>query len=558
MKKTRKRLPENNCVEESSAKIQKDALPRRSIFPIIPEDIIVTRKYKMENKDLYQKDIEFIHEIIVNHFNFWNDMFRIKNLCEDHILYIASSSQQSSAVNIRAHRLSYTTIKIKQLMKRMLKKYDDWRLKDGCFIGSPAMNKCCAGHAHGWTAIDRVYVLESLIFLNTNYHTKKKMIDASKLTKEEVSSLIDKKHHVLIHTETPVHQWSARMIMLQMRLISQRWNNLRHVAMDIYFRNGMKKLLLQIKYRSFVLIGKGLSNKDLQTQKSIADEGVLSENFNGKIVCTPQTNCGMSSIVSKGSWLDNLILSCSKIITKLQSCMISLDQLCDIRSCITVDKFQERKFVTHNMSLVLMRMKKMMVEKASELIDSGQIQEQLAMSLCVSLVGIDIMSRKTDSFGAGDETEYNHFVKARNVAPTGMCLWLDSYLKHQDKKYIIDSELTHILKDMREIAIFHTFETISKKEGNNDMGFMRKFFIRLESVSDHSALVFEDMAQYTVPFILKVGANYVVCQASKQTTVFCKTAAEAVSVWAIFMDKFKKWKIGNINFGSIYRPIFYI
>lgn len=554
-KKTRKRLPESSPEEDAQPKTQRDDAPRRSIFPSIPDNIIVTKKYKMENKDLYQKDIETIHESIILHFNFWNDMFRIKNLCEDHILYIA---QSTSTMHARIHRLSYTTIKIKQLMKQMLKKYDDWRLNDGCFVGSPAMNKCCAGHAHGWTAIDRIYVLESLIFLNMNYHTKKKMIDAVKLSKEELSSLIDKKHHVLIHTETPIHQWSARMIMLQMRLISQRWNHLRNVALDVHFRSGMKKLLIQLKYRSFVLIGKGIHNKDLQMQNSIADEGVLSANFNGKIICTPQTNCGMSSIVSKGSWLDNLVLSCSKIVTKLQSCMISLDRLCPVKSCITIERFQDRSAVAHGFGLLLMRMKKMMMEKSTELIDSGQIQEQLAFSLCVSLVGIDVMSRKTDSFGTGDESEYNYFVKARNVAPTGMCLWLDSYLKHQDKKYIIESELAHILRDMREIAILHTFETISKKEGNNDMGFMRKFFIRLESVSDYSALVFEDMVQYTIPFILKVGSNYVVCQASKETTVFCKTAHEAVSVWAMFMDRLKRWKIGNINFGSIYRPIFYI
>lgn len=554
MKKTKKRLPENEIEDEreNAPKIQKDSAPRKSIFPSFPDEIIVPKKYKMEQKTMHQNDVEAIHDAFVNHYDFWMEVFRIKSLCEDHILHLANNR------HIRIHRLSYTTIKIKQLMKQKLSMYSEWRLNDGCFIGSPATIKCCAGHAHGWTAIDRVYVLESIIFLNLNYHTKKKMIDKVKLTKEEVSSLVDKKHHILLHTETPIHQWSARMMMLQLRLISQRWNHLRDIARDPHFRNGMKKLLIQLQYRSFILIGKGIHNQELQTQKSIADEGVLSANFNGKIICTPQTNCGMSSIVSKGSWLENLVLSCSKIITKIYNCLISLDRLCPIRSCITIERFQEKQSLSHGLSLMMLRMKKMMAEKSSELIGSGQIQEQLAASLCVSLVGIDVMARKTDAFGAGDEAEYNHFVKARNISPTGMCLWLDSYLKHQDQKYIINSELTHILRDMREIAILHTFETISKKEGNNDMGFMRKFFMRLENVSDYQDLVYSDMAQYTVPFILKVGSNYVVCQASKMTTVFCKSAAEALAIWAIFMDKFKQWKIGNINFGSIYKPIFYI
>ncbi len=563
MKKTNKRAPPSPPEDDTQppkAQCSNPGFVGGSILPKRPGDIedLVTRKYTIADKDKLQTHSTNIHECVMEHFDFWERVFDIKSLCEDHILYINSKRLPKSKANPRLLRLVYTTIEIKRLMKTFLVKYQRWRWADGCFIGSPSMTRCCAGHAHGWTAIDRIYILESNIFFSLNYHTKKKMMDREQLTKEEIASMIDKRRHILLHVETPVHQWSARMIILQLRLISQRWNHLKNIVSDKNFRTGLWKLMMQIQYRSYMLINHGTFTPDLQAASSILDEGVLSANFNGKIICTPQTNCGMSSIVSKGSWLDNLVMSCSKIITKIQNCLILLDRMCPHEKCVTIDYAIDKSPAFKNYAALHAKFSAMINAKSAELLDSGQIQEQLSVSLCVSLIGIDVMVRKTDQIGITDESDGNYHTKARNVAPTGMCLWLDSYLKNQKKDYIIESELASVLIDMKEIAMLHTFETISKKEGNNDMGFIKKFFIRLETIRDDGDLVMTSMSTTSTPFIMKTGAHYVVGRAGKQHTIHCETIVDAIVAWACILEHYNQWKVGKFNFSSVYRPIFYI
>jgi hypothetical protein len=563
MKKSNKRsLPSSSSDPGPKAQRNDSAFHgnKASLLPQIPKvlETVATRKYRFEEREAMMTHTQQIHELIILHNVFWKEIFKIKNLCDDHILYLNSKRTSTIPPHPRIYRLVYITIKMKELLKDGLKQYNAWRWADGCFIGSPSMVKCCAGHAHGWTAIDRIYIMEANIFFHLNYHTKKKMLDKEQLTRKEIAALIHKDRRLLVHVETPIHQWSSRMIMLQMRLISQRWNHLKNIVSDTHFRSGLWKLLMQIQYRSYVLIHYGIFSPELQTAASIVDEGVLSAKFTGKIICTPETNCGMSSIVSKGSWLDNLILTCSKIITKLQNCLVMMNMLCPMKAHRTIDQMITRSEAFRHYHSMHLHMSTMLEDKTCELLNSGQIQEQLASSLCVSLIGIDLMVRRTDVFGMANDDDNNYHAKSRNVAPTGMCLWLDSFLKSQKKEFILESDLAKELIDMREISTLYAFEIISKKEGNNDMGFIHKFFTRLENVRDDGDIVINDLSQTKTPYILKVGATYIVAVGGQDTNIHCDTIVEAVVVWALIFQHYNEWKSGKNNFSSIYDPIFNI
>lgn len=510
---------------------------------------------------MYEKDVKNLHDIVVLHKEFWDNTLEIYFYCKDkivdYIIKIETNQHVSMHEKSIAHKMSFLILIIKKTIKKYIEYYQIWRKNDGCFTGSAASAKCVAGFAHGWDAINRVFTLESTLFSAFNYATRKKIFDKNQFTTDEIKSLISKNHCILIFSNNPIHKWSARMIILQLRSICQRWNHLYNFLKNQFFRSAIHKLITQIQYRVYVLIDNGTNHDELTSNKSSFNEGVLSETFNGKIICTPQNNCGMSSLTSKGSWLDNLIMTSSRIITKIQNTLLMMDKLAPIDSCFYVASLHN-KFLPTNWKLKVGELENMLLEKSLELLDTGQLQESLAKSLCPSLIGIDALVRVSDIFGSDRASRVGYFEKSRNISPTGMCLWLDSYLKYQSKDYIYDSAISKYLYDLRQITLLHTFELVCKKDGTNPVGFLKEYFIRLECVKDSEDIIFKDMTKYDVPFIVKIGANYIVCRGGKTMSVYCGTICEALFVWALILKKFNRWKIGDLNLKSIYKNIFKI
>lgn len=534
---------------------------KKSIFPRIPSIFITSKKYRLSEKVLYEKDVKSIHDIMINHFLFWDDTLKIYYFCKDKIVdfIIRIEMKQPLTPEERSmmHKMSFHMIKTKHTIIEYLKYYQQWRQNDGCFTGSSASSKCVAGHAHGWDAINRIFILESNLFNALTYSKKKKIFDEKRFTTKEIKSLVSKDHCILIFNKNPIHKWSARMIVLQLRSICQRWNHLYNFLKNENFRSAILKLITQIQYRVYVLIHNGSIHNDLSTNKMILNEGVLSEQFNGKIICTPQNNCGMSSLTSKGSWLENLILTCSRIITKIQNTIIMIDRLAPLSSCTYISDLST-SFLPKNWTIKVDELESMLYEKCLELLDTGQLQESLAKSLCPSLIGIDALVRVSDIFGSDRVSRVGYFEKSRNISPTGMCLWLDSYLKYQTKDYIFESPISNVLYDMKQITLLHAFELICKKDGNNPMGFIKEYFVRLECVKDDEDIVFKNWPQYNVPFVVKMGANYIVCRGGTPLAIYCGTICEALFVWALILKKFNRWKIDELNLKSIYKNIFKI
>ena len=534
---------------------------KKTIFPKEPPPLIHSKKYSIDEKDQFEKDGIKIHRLICDHWEYCDQLLYIKSFCEDVILdMIHKSKINKTKINPKIHHFAYTSNMIKKLIKKKLFDYQSWRIKDGDFIGSLSAVRCCAGYAHGWTAISRVFILESRLFSSLTYHSKNKILTSNQFTKEEIMSLIDKDHCILLFNKKPIHQWSAKMISLQIRLIAQRWNHMKNFIKNIYFRSAIQKLINQIQYRGYTLIENGVKTPDLQKEVNIAEEGVLSKNFNGKIICTPQNNCGMSSLTSKGSWLDNLILTISKSITKLQNTLKVLNKICHM------DENNENGIYFHDIPTQFIpksyyktfdKFKAYLLSKTIEMLDSSQLQDTIVHALGPSLVGIDVLNRHTESFGTQTKHDNDYWIKSRTIAPATMCLWMDSYVRDLKYEYILNSELAKVLVDMPQIAFLQTFEILSKKEGNNDMGFVNKFFVRIEHIRNVYNIVMEDMVKSKIPVIIKVGANYIVKRPNEKTYFYCETIVESIFIWMIIMKHFNHWKIDNINFENIYKNLFH-
>lgn len=510
---------------------------------------------------MYEKDVKCTHDIMIQHFLFWDDTLKIYYFCKDKIVDFIIKTEMKQPIfpeeKSMVHKMSFHMMMTKKTIIRYLQYYQRWRKNDGCFTGSSSSSKCVAGHAHGWDAINRIFILESSLFAALTYSKKKKIFDKYRFTTKEIKTLISKDHCLLIFINNPVHKWSARMIVLQLRSICQRWNHMYNFLKNDNFRSAIKKLIIQIQYRVYVLINNGTDHVDLSINKMTMNEGVLSEQFNGKIICTPQNNCGMSSLTSKGSWLENLILTCSRIITKIQNTIIMIKKLAPLSSCSYISELNPA-FLPRNWESKIDELESMLYEKCLELLDTGQLQESLAKSLCPSLIGIDALVRVSDIFGSDRVSRVGYFEKSRNISPTGMCLWLDSFLKYQNKDYIFESPLSKALYDMKQITLLHAFELICKKDGNNPMGFVKEYFVRLECVKDDEDIVFNNWAQHNVPFIVKMGANYIVGRGGTPVAIYCGTICEALFIWALILKKFNRWKINELNLKSIYKNIFKI
>ena len=515
--------------------------------------MIISKKYRFEEKKLYEKDIKNLHDILVLHFEFWDKLFEIYYYCKDQILNLINNVSQKQNL----YKLSCISIQIKQIAKKFLIYYQKWRVNEGCFSGAPSITKCVAGHAHGFDAVNRVFMLESILFNALNYNSQAKIFDNIKFTKLEIAELIDKQHPILIFMQNPVYKWSARMIMLQLRCICQRWNNLSDFLMNDRFLSALSKLLNQIQYRLYVIIDNASREKKLYEADCVQNEGVLADGFNGKIICTPQNNCGMSSITFKGSWLENLIMNSSRILTKLQNVIYMLEKLVSTSDSLYMNQLP-KTFYSNTLIKRHQEFKDIIYEKADELLDTGQLQELITKSICLSIIGIDTTVRVSDSFSNDRSTNISAFEKARNIAPTGVCLYLDSFLRSQNKDYIFNSSISKYCCDISQIALLHTFEWISKKDGINPVGFINRYFIRSENLKEVESTVFKDFKELRTPFIVKVGANYIVCRGGSKNVIYCQTIIDALFIWGIILKKFNKWKIGKLNLKSIYKNIFHI
>jgi len=556
--KTKKRIERNISENDPQSSTQpknarKNISKEKYSFPKLPKKFLNITKYSVNEKNIMMEDHINMHHIVSNHFDFWIEIMEFKIKCEEYIL--DNQFRNISKINEACSIISLIT----KIQKKYLLEYQDFRKSTGEFTGSISSIKCCAGYAHGWDLINRIFSLESLIFTNLYYDTRKKYISKTQLDTDEISILMHKNVSLLIFSKKPIHQWSAKMVQLQLKVISLKWNHIKGLATNGVLRSSLFKLLHLCQLRLYVLIENGVLDPELQKPFEGLQEGIMSENFKGKIICTPQNNCGMNSVTSKNSWIVNLILSMSRLLTKLQNTLYLIDKIIPLSCVVPASRMLQRK-TKESVKLYqkFTNFDQIITKEAEEMLDTGQMQKVLSWSICPSIIGIDVLSRSSDIYGSASQDDFDFWSKSRNIAPTGIGIWMDSYLQEQKKDYILYSSLTDILYDIKDLTILNTFDIFSKKDGRNDMGFLRKFVIRIEHLQNCYDLVFKDMHDYNIPLIVKVGADYVSLISKKKIYIACDSASQSIIMWAELLKRVNQWKIRDINLRVIYKNLFKI
>lgn len=555
-KKSKKRSNPEPSYEQSKHACLQTRTSKYS-FPKLPERLSMTKKYSSAEKELMNKALVNMHHVVGLHFDFWMEVIQFKLKCEEYVLEMLEDPVKSASKERTINKASFMILKIIKLQKRYILEYQTFRTTDGGFTGSVSSIKCCAGHAHGWDIITRLFSLESFLFGHLYHYTKRKYIQNIDLSTAEIDSLIHKDVCILLFDKKPIFQWSAKMVQLQLKTISQKWNHVRGISTNGVLRSAINKILYQLQFRLYILIENGVMDDDLQKPFDGPQEGIMSDNFKGKIICTPQNNCGMNSITSKNSWLTNLVLSMSRLITKIQNTMHLVDLVAPLEHVAHYQEmFKNSTPVGQKVSRKIITFEKIMFQETAGMLDNQQLQKMIVWGICPSIIGIDVLSRTGDVYGSATQDDYDFWSKSRNMAPTGVGIWMDNYMQEQNTEYILKSPLTDILYDLKEIAFFNAFELFSKKDGRNDMGFLNKFFVRIEHLQNIYDIVFKDMYELDIPFIMKIGADYVVSIMKKKIIISCDSAIVAIVLWTELLKRVNNWKINDINLKVIYNNLF--
>jgi len=443
-------------------------------------------------------------------------------------------------------------------LKKRIPTFSGWRWEDGMFLKSPAVIKCCGGYAHGWDSINRVFIMESMMFDTIGKERQDELFkEVSFKKKEEVEALL--KNSLLVENRKPIKEWDTRTIFLQLRAICQRWNHISSLAYDKHLRKALFYMVSQIELRSYQIVRSALDYPELLKKESSKEGGLESKTFDGRIVCTPNNNYGMSIISSSGSWLDKTIWRISRTTSKIMSLLIWLEKLVPVDDVILLKDIKEDMF-GKTWEKDIERFRKSAHKYCNELIESKQIQNSISKSIYPSIVGLDSDIRQGE-FSMNSLSEKNCSIWATSSAMVHRpCdLWIKTYLRIAKSDYYLSSKMSEGFPDLESICVFHSFESATKRDNRNSFGFLDTFFARLECASQKRYTLTKDMKNGKVPYIMKVGAEYCVITSYKTgLVILCENAVEAIMTWCALLEKLNHWFIADdCNVENIYKPIFY-
>lgn len=504
------------------------------------DDLPSTTNIDATNTEQHASASIAIHAAIRNHWRHWsaaaNAMDDLVDLCVQH-------NSAKALRNVRRFR---------DKCARYMSYYLSWRVNDGCYRNSPASIKCCGGNSHGWDAVSRVFVVESILYDLMGPVRQQRLWDNLKMNSDDVRILMRNGVSILLKNNAPVGRWSARMIMMQLRSTSQRINHIHHLATDVRLRNAISKLTRQCELRAYALVCKSMDYEELQQKSTHEGEGLLSGRFVGKIVCTPQNNCGMSTVSSFGTWTDQFVWSFSRCASKISNVLMWINKLIP-EVCVRVkednsnalgEEFHER----------LATFKETAVEKVHMLLGADQLQEQVVNSLYPSIIGVDASVRKIEII-QDPRNNNDVWASAKAIAPTNISKWIDSYVRVMRGDFYLEGPICKEFPDIREFCVLHAFEICTRRDGRNSSGFLSTFFIRTEEIQAHMA-TFREMEALSVPIVCKIGADYIVSLCGRDVAVVCDDACEALMAWSVCMEKMCAWKVSDLDFSHVYAPIF--
>jgi len=483
-------------------------------------------------------DVILVHKTIKEHYDFCIKLGRLADECIEHIVMTEHPNRM----------VVYVAYVIDQLAKKMINNYVSWRVSTGKNEMGVLFSRCSGGGAHGWDAVTRVYLLECLLYNNCLLgHTKKEMLAEYKLTMEERNSLVSLSHPVLLmDSSVPLHRWCARITYLQLRTIAVRWNTFENTIGDNVFLTAVKKLIHLCRLRSYHIVEQCVHSEDTQIIVVPENEkGLNSSNFNGKIVCTPQNNCGVSALSSFGSYFDIYTWMMSRISTKL------LGTIETVHQCIPqVTKEINTKIFNlkaHEWRGKIKQFNEYIKVKARLMLERNQLQSQITRHLFFSIMGIDILVRNTDmSYNVSDD-DVNQL--AKQSTSNNILLYITDYLDKDIEVFMDNPELF-------DYTVLYCFETLVKKDGRNPVGFISPFYLRTDLYTESLKKIEKGMKEMHIPCIVKTSRDYVVSISGKTTNILCSSLIEALYIWGMVMKHGYRWKIGILDFSHHYEPIF--
>lgn len=361
---------------------------------------------------------------------------------------------------------------------------------------------------------------------------------------------------MLLDATTPVSRWSAHLTMRQLAAVSARFNHTRGLATDMTLRNAVAKLVAQCRLRVYRIIEVGCRCPEVRQKETRQSDGLLSGKFTGRITCTPQNNCGLSTVASSSTWLDSLTKRAARVLTKIENVMLWVDELCPLAEgrCWRAAAMKG-DILGADWALRVRGFRESAVKHVTKILDADQLQPQLIRSIAPSILGIDCAVRQEDA-----ETEAaasrEIWEAAERLVPGPCSVWLNAFLKYQRADYVLESPLSAAFPDIREACVAHAFEIATRRDGRNTFGFLETFFVRPEEAQNVRSTL-RGMADHSAPMIVKIGAEYVVKFAGRPLCLACEDMSEAIVTWAVCFKRSQDWRLGStgIDLTGVYEPV---
>lgn len=468
----------------------------------------------------------------------------------------------------------------KGIYKRM-SEYSFWRYKNGVNKTSCSVIKCVAGHANGYDAICRAFMLETLLSEYIGESNRLCVFRVkNKLSARELREL--KKRCLLIFSKRPVEKWGFKLLNAQMYLLSMQMTGIPGILYNEILRSALRKLIVRCEYRAYDLINEASQRPDLCKKSTKVNNFMDDADFDGKIMCTPFNNYGMDMTGLSGSWVDQNLFTFCRYSTKLMSILLYLDKVANTKRMQSYEEVVKKTLPSYVNSssmfktnfeinkkfsnskrkrsrMVVKKIRSAIDTRLNELLRSRHIQSKLFERLKVRLTGCCALIEMTKpshsrSMNYADTT----IAAARAIIHTEATDYMMHYIRAQAPDFFCESDFAQACPVMPCFCRMFTFESISKSDDKNSFGFLQTFVYNVEDLNETFFVLERDFAHHNVPFILNAGHDFCVCfnseRSERNISYHCRDFITALVLWALIFETENNWTFSDMDLSSIYKP----
>lgn len=505
-----------------------------------------------DSDDDETRSLAHLHTLVSKHYEFICKLVKIVYLCQEHI---------SQTDFIRNNKIFYVLSRIETISKNMISNYNTWRMKRCRNENTHIFSRCSSGRGHGWDVINRVMILESELFCNCLFkHTRKQLKQQYELTPEEKERCINWKHPLLVFgIDIPIYKLSGRSLILQLRYLGLIWSRISRLSYDTHLRSALNKIANQCRLRFYCLVRQGVLTPEAHKIEIPEGEvGLNSTHFEGRIMCTPQNNCGISIASSFGTWFELFVWMSSRQINKLQTTLYRIDLIAPMQfvKLSTRMNFNAFGMSTPIYENQLKLFTQYLTQKAIDMIDNNYIQSAIINDVYLSIMGIDSCVRNIDiSHKVGEMASYYKNIK--QSVPTSMNLWIQHALNKKKSDFFLEDPVVKYMNtDFKSLSILLAFDYMSRKDGTNTNGFIIPFYIRIDHEAESVQKIENGMDKLNAPCVIKIGSEFMVKTCGRSSSIACRNIYEALYMWCLIMKNVYNWRFGELNYMSFYADIF--